>query len=120
MKAGSCTTSTLCCTLQPILCAPNTTPVRERRTHMSTRRWLLAIVVLLLASTPLLAENHQVNCDHGEKLAKALKEVKPGETIQVSGTCQEAVTIITDRITLDGGGSATSDGRAAAGGNAEC
>jgi nitrous oxidase accessory protein NosD len=82
----------------------------DRRTHMSTRRWWLAIVVLLLASTPLLAENHQVNCDHGEKLAKALKEAKPGETSQVSGTCQEAVTIITDRITLDGSGSAIIDG----------
>ena len=68
---------------------------------MSTRRWLLTIVVLLLANTPILAENHQVNCDYGEKLAKALEEVKPGETIQVSGTCQEAVTIITDRITIN-------------------
>jgi hypothetical protein len=77
---------------------------------MSTRRWLLAIVVLLLVRTLALAENHQVNCDYGEKLAKALEEVKPGETIQVSGTCQEAVTIITDRITLDGSGSAIIDG----------
>jgi nitrous oxidase accessory protein NosD len=80
---------------------------------MSTRRWLPAIAVLLLARTLVLAENHQVNCDHGQGLAKALEEVKPGETIQVSGTCQEAVTIITDRITLDGGSSAIIDGRGA-------
>jgi hypothetical protein len=71
---------------------------------------LPAIVVLLLASTPVLAENHQVNCDHGESLAKALEQATPGETIQVRGTCQEAVMIIADRITIDGGGSAIIDG----------
>jgi hypothetical protein len=65
---------------------------------------------VLLASTPILAENYQVNCDHGASLAQALKQAQPGETIQVSGTCQEAVTIITDRVTLDGGGSAIIDG----------
>jgi nitrous oxidase accessory protein NosD len=80
---------------------------------MSTRRWLPAMAVLLLASTLVLAENRQVNCDHGESLAIALEKATPGETIQVSGTCQEAVTIITDRITLDGGGSAIIDGRGA-------
>ena len=80
---------------------------------MSTRKWLPAMVVLLLASTLVLAENRQVNCDHGESLAIALEKVTPGETIQVSGMCQEAVTIITDRITLNGGGSAIIDGRGA-------
>ena len=80
---------------------------------MFTRRWVPAMAVLLLASTPVLAENHQVNCDHGESLATALEQAKPGETIQVSGTCQEAVMIIADRITLDGGGSAVLDGRGA-------
>ena len=77
---------------------------------MSTRRWLPVIAVLLLASTLVLAENRQVNCDHGQSLAKVLEEAKPGETVQVRGTCQEAVTIITDRITIDGGGSAIIDG----------
>jgi parallel beta helix pectate lyase-like protein len=80
---------------------------------MSTRGWLPAMAVLLLASTLVLADNRQVNCDHGESLATALEQAQPGETIQVSGTCQEAVTIITDRITLDGRGSATIDGRGA-------
>ena len=80
---------------------------------MAISKWLPAIVVLLLASTPVLAENHQVNCDHGESLATALEQATPGETIQVSGTCQEAVMIIADRITIDGGGSAILDGRGA-------
>jgi hypothetical protein len=77
---------------------------------MATRRWLPALVVLLLARTPGLAANHQVNCDHGDRLAQALEQATPGETIQVRGTCPEAVRILTDRITLDGGGSATLDG----------
>jgi Right handed beta helix region len=54
-----------------------------------------------------------VNCDHGESLTKALEKAKPGETIQVSGTCLEAVTITTDRITIEGNGSAIIDGRGA-------
>ena len=45
---------------------------------MFTRRWVPAMAVLLLASTPVLAENHQVNCDHGESLATALEQAKPG------------------------------------------
>ena len=80
---------------------------------MSTRSWWPAMAVLLLASTLVLAENRPVHCDHGESLATALEKATPGETIQVSGTCQEAVTISTDRITLDGGGSAIIDGRGA-------
>ena len=44
---------------------------------MSTRRWLPAMAVLLLASTLVLAENRQVNCDHGAKLGQSTGE---GET----------------------------------------
>ncbi len=58
---------------------------------MSTRRWLPAMAVLLLASTLVLAENRQVNCDHGESLATALEKATPRETIQISGTCQAAI-----------------------------
>ena len=71
------------------------------------------MAVLLLASTLGLAENRPVHCDHGTSLATALEKATPGETIQVSGTCQEAVMISTDRITLDGGGNAIIDGRGA-------
>jgi Right handed beta helix region len=33
-----------------------------------------------------------------------LKTAQPGDTIHVQGTCEETVTITTDRVTLDGGG----------------
>jgi hypothetical protein len=46
----------------------------------------------------------KVNCDKGQTLTEALRKAKPGDTLQVTGTCQERVTITTDRQTLDGGG----------------
>ena len=51
-----------------------------------------------------------VHCDKGETLAQALQKATPGETIRVTGTCQEAVTITTDRLTLNGEGTAILDG----------
>jgi hypothetical protein len=74
-------------------------------------RGLIVTIVLILSSPIAMAdEDHQVHCDHGKLLAKALEKAMPGETIQVRGTCHEAVTITTDRVTLDGGGSAVIDG----------
>jgi hypothetical protein len=52
----------------------------------------------------------KVKCDNGQMLTEALKKAKPGDTLQVTGTCHERVTITTDRLTLDGGGSAVLDG----------
>ena len=52
----------------------------------------------------------KVNCDNGQTLTEALRKAKPGDTLQVTGTCQERVTITTDQLTLDGGGSAVLDG----------
>ena len=52
----------------------------------------------------------KVKCDKGQTLTDALKKAKPGDTLQVTGTCHERVTITTDRLTLDGGGSAVLDG----------
>ncbi len=45
-----------------------------------------------------------VDCDAGTgiTLGFALQTATPGSTILVSGTCQEAVTITTDDLTLDG------------------
>src|SRR4029453_14267288 len=51
-----------------------------------------------------------VNCDRGENIAQALARAEPGDTIRVTGTCVERVSIKTDRITLDGQGTATLDG----------
>jgi len=52
----------------------------------------------------------KVECDKGQTLTEALKKAKPGDTLQVTGTCHERVTITTDRLTLDGDGSAVLDG----------
>jgi len=51
-----------------------------------------------------------VNCDRGENIAEVLAKAEPGDTIRVTGTCFERVSIKTDRITLDGQGAATLDG----------
>src|SRR5882724_3029096 len=52
----------------------------------------------------------KVNCNKGQTLPDALKKAKPGDTLQVTGTCHERVTITTDRLTLDGDGSGVLDG----------
>ena len=52
----------------------------------------------------------KVKCDKGQTLTEALRKAKPGDTLQVTGTCHERVTITTDGLTLDGGGSAVLDG----------
>jgi len=51
-----------------------------------------------------------VNCDRGQNIAEVLARAHPGDTIRVTGTCVERVSIKTDRITLDGQGAATLDG----------
>jgi nitrous oxidase accessory protein NosD len=55
----------------------------------------------------------KVKCDKGQTLTDALRKAKPGDTLQVTGTCHERVTITTDRLTLDSGGSPVLDGGAA-------
>ena len=45
-----------------------------------------------------------VNCDRGQNIAEVLARAEPGDTIRVTGTCVEPVSIKTDRITLDGQG----------------
>lgn len=52
-----------------------------------------------------------VDCNvPGQSLSQALEMANPGDTIQISGTCQETVTITTNDLTLDGQGSAIIDG----------
>jgi len=77
------------------------------------------IPVALVAAVPLTSRTGDadspmrmrvVNCDRGEEIARALARAEPGDTIRVTGTCVERVSIKTDRITLDGQGAATLDG----------
>ncbi|MGH8549205.1 MAG: right-handed parallel beta-helix repeat-containing protein [Methylococcales bacterium] len=77
---------------------------------MSSKYTLAGMMLLLLVAHVAHATNLKVNCDKGGTLAKALAKARPGMTIQITGTCHEAVTITTNRLTLDGGGIAILDG----------
>jgi hypothetical protein len=58
-----------------------------------------------------LGITHRVNCDMpGETITNALQTAQPGDTIRVRGTCEETVTITTDRLTLRGIDNATIKG----------
>jgi nitrous oxidase accessory protein NosD len=77
----------------------------------------LLIPLALVAAVPLTSRTGDaassmrvVNCDRGQNIAEVLARAEPGDTIRVSGTCVERVSIKTDRITLDGQGAATLDG----------
>ena len=50
------------------------------------------------------------DCNAGDTIQSKVDAAQPGDTIMVSGTCNEAVVVNKDNITLDGGGSAVIDG----------
>ena len=60
----------------------------------------------------------QVDCDAGESIQAALDQAKNGDTINVSGTCNERVTVLIDNVTIDGGGVTTIEGTDAEGSGA--
>ena len=69
-------------------------------------------VVLCLLPVGGNAATITVNCDAGEKIQAKLDSAKPGDTLLVTGTCNENVRIEVEvqRITLDGQGRATING----------
>jgi hypothetical protein len=72
--------------------------------------WFL-VTMLMVATTVLGQPQFHVDCDHGgPKLSNAIELAKPGDTIVVSGTCRERVTVTKGPLTLDGGGNAILDG----------
>ena len=70
--------------------------------------WLLPLVAN--------ADPHKLTCGKEKTIGEALHELKPGDTLVVSGTCNENLVIPEEvrRITLDGQGTATIDGPDAA------
>ena len=52
----------------------------------------------------------QVNCDAGDTLQAALDSAVEGDTINVSGTCNERITVRIDNVTIVGDGTAIIDG----------
>jgi hypothetical protein len=79
---------------------------------MKTLARFAGVVFVLALAHPAIAEESvlKVDCDKGETITDALKHAASGDTIRVTGLCQERVTITTDRITLDGQGRAVVDG----------
>src|SRR6266581_4809407 len=85
---------------------------------MKTMGTLGMLVGIVAMASSALGSTRHVNCDvPGQTITKALKTAQPGDTIHVQGTCEETVTITTDRVTLDGGGRAVLQGPG--GGNRE-
>jgi hypothetical protein len=86
-------------------------------THFKKILILPLLIPLALVAVPLTSPTGDaafnmrvVNCDRGQNIAEVLARAEPGDTIRVTGTCVERVSIKTDRITLDGQGAATLDG----------
>jgi len=66
-----------------------------------------------LFATSASAANRTVNCDEGQSIQDALEKGKGSAAplyIDVSGSCEEVVTITRDDVTIDGGETATVTG----------
>jgi parallel beta-helix repeat protein len=68
---------------------------------------IVAIVNALRGETP---HTLTVDCAAGNTIGQALQQAVRGDTLQVTGTCREAVVITIDGLTLDGQGTTTVDG----------
>src|SRR5690242_21835979 len=86
----------------------------EQEVHMRRFTLVLAAVFFGLSSSPGRAQSgtHTVTCGPEKTIGQAIKMLKAGDTLLVSGTCNENLTIgqEVERITLDGQG--TEIGRA--------
>lgn len=73
----------------------------------------LVIAAVTLALSPSVGraqpDKHTLTCGPEQTIGRAIKRLKPGDTLLVSGTCDENVDIGQEvaRITLDGQGTAT-------------
>jgi parallel beta-helix repeat protein len=81
-----------------------------KKTHcILLRRVIISVVLLWLPLFIADAATVKLACNGKNTIGNAVKKLKPGDTIVVSGTCNESVEITEDvsRITLDGQGKAT-------------
>jgi hypothetical protein len=80
-------------------------------TYGTVRYGLCAtLAAIVLGGTATAAPEKHVNCDGGQSLAMALSHAHPGDIFRVTGTCQEQLSVTTDRVTIDGQGLAVLDG----------
>jgi Right handed beta helix region len=76
--------------------------------------WLALCTSPLANTAPGVKE---VNCSAGKNITEVLAKAEPGDAIQITGTCTERLAVTTDRVTLDGQGSATLNGGGSTGGS---
>ncbi len=67
---------------------------------MKSYYFLLALGVCFLTSAQGQAKVINVKCDEGKTIQKKVSKAKDGDTITVSGTCTEIVTITTPTASL--------------------
>jgi parallel beta-helix repeat protein len=90
----------------------------SKRTRIAVKGMTLAVAAGCLwpVSTAGLGQSdtHSLVCGRNRTIGEAVKTLKPGDTLLVSGTCNENVSLDQEvqRITLDGQGSATINGAA--------
>lgn len=81
---------------------------------ISAIRGFVAILMAFFWLLPSVgnADPHKLTCGKEKTIGEALHELKPGDTLLVSGTCNENLVIPEEvhRITLDGQGTATING----------
>lgn len=66
--------------------------------------WIATLAVAFLTACPGFAATVLVDCNAAEKIQAKLADAKPGDVIQVKGTCNESVQIASEtvRLTRDG------------------
>jgi hypothetical protein len=69
--------------------------------YQDVLRTFLGLAVFA-APSPALAAVRNVDCTKGETITTALMNAVPGDTIRITGTCRERITITTDQLTLVG------------------
>lgn len=78
------------------------------------RRFVLAAVFLLLGHGTVHSQpvTHTLTCGPLKTIGAAIKTLKPGDTLLVSGTCNENLALgqEVNRITIDGSGTASING----------
>lgn len=70
---------------------------------------ILGVLGLVVMSSQVEAKTTNVDCSK-KSLQAAVNAAKPGDTVNVSGTCNEQVNVNVRGLTLNGGGTAVIDG----------
>jgi parallel beta-helix repeat protein len=84
----------------------------EKTKKIAAKFWLVLAGLLWLLTSPGEAATVKLTCNAKDTIGNAVKKLKPGDTLLVTGTCNENLEIPFEasRITLDGQGKATISG----------